>query len=82
MIKVGCDQCRDTGYRGRIGIYEVMEMTAALKQKIVPEVDISVLRQQAIQDGMEPLRVSGARKVASGATTMAEVLRVAPAAMD
>ena len=82
MIKVGCDQCRDTGYRGRIGIYEVMEMTTALKQKIVPEVDISVLRQQAIQDGMEPLRVSGARKVASGATTMAEVLRVAPAAAD
>ena len=82
MIKVGCDQCRDTGYRGRIGIYEVMEMTTALKQKIIPEVDISVLRQQAIQDGMEPLRVSGARKVASGATTMAEVLRVAPAAAD
>ena len=82
MVKVGCEQCRDTGYRGRIGIYEVMEMTTALKQQIVPEVDISVLRQQAIQDGMEPLRVSGARKVASGATSMAEVLRVAPAAMD
>ena len=82
MIKVGCKECRDTGYRGRIGIYEVMEMTAGLKQKINPEVDISVLRQQAIQDGMEPLRVSGARKVASGVTTVAEVLRVAPSAVD
>ncbi len=82
MIKVGCEECRDTGYKGRIGIYEVMEMTAAMKQKITPEVDISVLRQQALQDGMEPLRVSGARKVSSGLTTLAEVLRVAPAAMD
>jgi len=80
MIKVGCKDCRDTGYKGRVGIYEVMEMTAALKQKINPEVDISVLREQALKDGMEPLRVSGARKVASGVTTMAEVLRVAPAA--
>jgi len=82
MIKVGCNLCRDTGYKGRIGIYEVMEMTPTLKQKINPEVDISVLRQQAIQDGMEPLRVSGARKVASGVTTIAEVLRVAPSAVD
>lgn len=79
MIKVGCKECRDTGYRGRLGIYEVMEMTASLRQKIIPEVDIDILRQQAIQDGMEPLRVSGARKVAAGMTTMAEVLRVAPA---
>lgn len=79
MIKVGCKECRDTGYRGRLGIYEVMEMTASLRQKIIPEVDIDILRQQAMQDGMEPLRVSGARKVAAGMTTMAEVLRVAPA---
>lgn len=82
MVKVGCDECRDTGYKGRIGIYEVMEMTSALKQKINPEVDITVLREQALMDGMEPLRVSGARKVAAGVTTMAEVLRVAPASMD
>ena len=82
MVKVGCKECRDTGYRGRIGIYEVMEMTSGLKQKITPEVDISVLRRQAMQDGMEPLRVSGARKVASGVTTMAEVLRVAPGSVD
>jgi general secretion pathway protein E len=79
--KVGCRNCRDTGYTGRVGIYEVMEMTQGLKDLILPELDITEFRKQAIRDGMQPLRISGARKVAQGVTTPAEVLRVAPPPM-
>lgn len=79
--KTGCKACRDTGYKGRVGIYEVMQMTQGLKDKITPEMDLTEFRKQAIRDGMEPLRVSGARKVAGGVTTVAEVLRVAPPPM-
>ncbi len=80
--KGGCQECRDTGYKGRVGLYEIMQMTDSVKRKILPDGDISDLRDQAVKDGMEPLRVSGARKVASGLTTMSEVLRVAPPPMD
>ena len=80
--KGGCTECRDTGYKGRIGLYEIMQMTNGVKQSILPDGDIGVLRDQAIKDGMEPLRVSGARKVADGVTTMEEILRVAPPPMD
>lgn len=79
--RVGCGKCRDTGYTGRVGIYEVMEMTQGLKELIQPELDITEFRKQAIRDGMQPLRISGARKVAQGVTTPAEVLRVAPPPM-
>lgn len=80
--KGGCEECRDTGYKGRIGLYEIMQMTHGVKKMILPDCDIGLLRDQAIKDGMEPLRVSGARKVAAGVTTMAEILRVAPPPMD
>lgn len=80
-VKVGCRECRDTGYKGRVGIYEVMQMTQGLKDCITTELDITALRKQAIRDGMEPLRVSGARKVAAGMTTIPEILRVAPPPM-
>ena len=80
-VNTGCKVCRDTGYKGRVGIYEVMQMTESLKAQIKTDMDIAEFRKQAIQDGMEPLRVSGARKVASGQTTVAEVLRVAPPPM-
>ncbi len=79
--KVGCKVCRNTGFRGRVGIYEVMQMTQGLKEKITPDMDLTEFRKQAIRDGMEPLRISGARKVASGVTTVAEVRRVAPPPM-
>ena len=80
--KGGCEVCRDTGYKGRIGLYEIMQMTYGVKKMILPDCDIGLLREQAIKDGMEPLRVSGARKVAAGVTTMEEILRVAPPPMD
>ncbi len=80
--KGGCESCRDTGYKGRIGLYEIMQMTYGVKKMITPDCDIGLLREQAVKDGMEPLRVSGARKVAAGVTTMEEILRVAPPPMD
>ena len=80
--KGGCTECRDTGYRGRVGLYEIMQMTHGVKRNILPDVDIAQLRDQAVKDGMEPLRVSGARKIASGVTSMEEILRVAPPPMD
>jgi general secretion pathway protein E len=61
-----------------MGIYESMAMTAALRRTITRDCDISDIRRQALQDGMEPLRISGALKVMSGQTTIDEVLRVAP----
>jgi len=74
----GCESCRDTGYSGRIGIYELLEMTPELRKSIKGETDSAELRRAAIRNGMEPLRVSGVRKVAAGVTTIAEVLRVSP----
>ena len=80
MAPVGCLECRMTGYYGRIGLYEIMLMTPALRRMIVTDADDSRLREQAFKDGMKPLRVSGAMKVAAGLTTAAEVVKVAPLA--
>jgi general secretion pathway protein E len=75
---VGCLECRNTGYMGRIGIYEMFVFTPEIKKLVTENCDIAALRQQALKDGMHPLRLSGAQKVASGITTIEEVLRVAP----
>jgi len=74
----GCLECRMTGYAGRIGIYEMMLMTPGLRKLIHADGDLAVLREQALRDGMKPLRASGALKVAAGLTTIEEVLKVAP----
>lgn len=74
----GCLECRNTGYAGRVGIYEVMPMSDALEALITEGVDIQKLTQAAMKEGMHSLRLSGAHKVASGLTTIEEVLRVAP----
>jgi len=76
----GCLECRGTGYLGRMGIYEVMPMTESLEPLIHEQTDHQKLRQAAMKEGMHSLRLSGAHKVAAGLTTMAEVMRVAPAA--
>ncbi len=75
---VGCLECRQTGYRGRVGVYEMLEVTPALKKLITADCDIGRLRRQAIHEGMRPLRLNGAQKVANGQTTIEEVLKVAP----
>ena len=67
-----------TGYQGRIGLYEVMQMTPDLRKLVVASADIDTLREQAFRDGMKPLRASGAHKISSGLTTLFEVERVAP----
>ena len=78
MAPVGCVECRMTGYRGRIGLYEVMLMTPAIRKLVTAESDDARIREQAYRDGMKPLRVSGAMKVAAGLTTADEVVKVAP----
>jgi general secretion pathway protein E len=75
---VGCIECRSTGYRGRVGIYEIMQITRDLKKLIGAETDITTLTQAAYKAGMRPLRLSGAVKVAQGMTTFEEVLKNAP----
>ncbi len=75
----GCLECRDTGYRGRIGIYELVTMTEATRDLVTSSADLEQIRRQGMKEGMRPLRVAGAQKVAAGVTTIAEVLRVAPA---
>ncbi|QJR10069.1 hypothetical protein DSM104443_01120 [Usitatibacter rugosus] len=77
---VGCLECRNTGYMGRIGIYEILPMTREIKKLISQETDMVALTQAAYKAGMRPLRVSGATKVAQGLTTFEEVLKAAPLA--
>jgi general secretion pathway protein E len=76
----GCLECRMTGYMGRVGIYEMMVLTPSVRQLISAETDVTKVREQAMRDGMKPLRVSGALKIASGLTTVEEVMKVAPPA--
>ena len=78
MAPVGCVECRMTGYRGRMGLYEIMLMSPGLRKLVTEEADDSKIREQAYKEGMKPLRVSGAMKVASGLTTADEVIKVAP----
>ena len=75
---VGCEACRHTGYKGRIGIYEFMPLSLESKQLIGANANLNQLRHQAKKEGIEPLRIAGARKVLAGMTTLEEVLRVVP----
>ena len=72
---IGCPECRQTGYRGRTGLYELLSVTEAFAQRIQEETDLAALRQQSIADGMKPLRMAGALKVLEGVTTAEEVLK-------
>jgi general secretion pathway protein E len=75
---VGCLECRMTGYRGRAGLYELLSVTDAARQCIMPVPDPGKLRQQSLKDGLRPLRLAGAMKVAEGLTTIDEVLSATP----
>jgi general secretion pathway protein E len=75
---VGCLECRMTGYRGRAGLYELLTVTDAARATIHPVPDAAKLRQQSLADGLRPLRLAGAMKVAEGLTTLDEVLRSTP----
>ncbi len=75
---VGCLECRNTGYLGRIGIYEILLMNSEIKKFVTEAAEVMALTAQAYKSGMKPLRLSGALKVAQGLTTLEEVLKVAP----
>ena len=75
---VGCLACRQTGFRGRIGLYELLVLGEDAKRAVHPGQDMTTLRRQAVKDGMRPLRLAGLMKVAEGQTTVDEVLRATP----
>jgi type IV pilus assembly protein PilB len=71
----GCEKCNNTGYKGRVGLYEVMEVTEELRELILVGASALELRRKAIDEGMITLRGSGLRKVKEGVTTIEEVVR-------
>ena len=71
----GCATCNNTGYKGRVGLYEVMEITDDLRELILVGASALELKRKALEQGMLTLRRSGLQKIASGLTTMEEVLR-------
>ncbi|MFA6178267.1 MAG: GspE/PulE family protein, partial [Candidatus Methylopumilus sp.] len=77
-IAVGCLDCRNTGYRGRSGIYEMFTVSNELKKRILPDTDLAELRAHAYKEGMQPLMINGAEKIAAGLTTIEELIKVAP----
>jgi general secretion pathway protein E len=75
---VGCIDCRMTGFRGRMGLYELLVVTEAFKNQVIREPRLDTMRAQAVADGMRPLRLAGAARVAEGLTTLDEVLATTP----
>jgi general secretion pathway protein E len=76
---IGCPECRQTGYRGRTGIYELLTVSEGFARVVRESGEIQKLRQQSVADGMKPLRIAGAMKVVEGVTTADEVLKVTAA---
>ncbi len=72
---LGCEHCSNTGYKGRIGLFEVMEMSEGLRRLVADNAPVAALRRLAMDEGMRTLRQSGLRKVQEGVTTVEEVLR-------
>ena len=71
----GCSTCNNTGYKGRIGLYEVMEVNDEIRELILIGASALELRKKAIDDGMITLRESGLHKIRDGVTTLEEVVR-------
>ncbi|MET1253508.1 GspE/PulE family protein [Aliikangiella maris] len=78
----GCDECRHSGYSGRVGIYELLEVDSDIKALVSEQCEVAPIKRQALKNGMKLLRISGAKKVMEGQTTIAEVMRVASPAME
>jgi general secretion pathway protein E len=79
---VGCDECRHTGYMGRIGIYEALMIDSELRKLINTTTDLEKYHQAAVKQGMRSLRISGAQKIAEGLTTLEEIYSVIPPDKD
>ena len=75
---VGCVDCRMTGFMGRMGLYELLSISEAFKDRVNREPSLDALRRQGVSDGMRPLRLAGALRVAEGLTTLEEVLSTTP----
>ena len=75
---VGCLECRQTGFRGRAGLYELLNLSEPVRQHLMPSPNMPALRRAAAQEGLRALRLGGARKVSEGMTTLEEVLRSTP----
>jgi general secretion pathway protein E len=75
---VGCLECRNTGFRGRSGIYEMLTLSPSLRKLITPDTNLATLTKLAQREGMQPLIINGAEKIAAGLTTIEELLKVAP----
>ena len=73
---VGCPECRQTGFLGRTGLYELLTVTLPFSKLITENADIHALRAQSIKDEMKPLRIAGAYKIVEGLTTADEILKV------
>lgn len=78
----GCLECRNTGFMGRVGLYETFLMTDELRSMNQSNADLQKIRKSALKSGMVPLRIAGAQKVSMGLTTIEEVLKVAPPSVD
>ena len=78
----GCLDCRMTGYRGRSGIYEMLSVSAELKKLITHDADLAKIKALAHKEGMQPLMINGAEKIAAGITTIEELLKVAPPPLE
>jgi general secretion pathway protein E len=79
FIGKGCDKCFDTGYRGRTGIYELMLIDEQIRDLVYKKANAGVIKKYSLEAGLQSLRMDGARKVAAGITTIAEVMRVTQA---
>ncbi|MFO1244904.1 MAG: ATPase, T2SS/T4P/T4SS family [Ramlibacter sp.] len=75
---VGCVDCRMTGFMGRMGLYELLTVSEEFKKKVTQDPNTEALRRQAVADGMRPLRLAGALRVAEGVTVLDEVLSATP----
>jgi type IV pilus assembly protein PilB len=71
----GCDRCNQTGYKGRVGLYEVMEISNEMRELILVGASAPELRRKAVEEGMLTLRLSGLRKIQDGVTSIDEVVR-------
>ncbi len=76
FVGAGCDKCRQTGYKGRLGIYELLEMTEEMRDLVTRNAALGEIRRLTRENGMRSLRDDGLLKVATGQTTLEEILRV------
>jgi general secretion pathway protein E len=79
FVGAGCERCFQTGYRGRTGVYELMMVNEKIQELIYERTSAGAIKKLALEEGLQTLRMDGARKVLSGITTIAEVLRVTQA---